>query len=119
MEYSIILKKKDIVRLFLSVDIPIEQYNFRHEYKSFLKHCNKALNPLFTYQTPIQRMLVTPECIPLVPLILEQFVSHNGIDLSIVDDCLYARPTKTRCLFGRSKYFSSNDWSQEHPLSND
>lgn len=100
------------------MDIPIEQYNFRHEYKLFLKHYNKSLTPPFAYQTPIQRMLVTPECVSLVPLILEQFVSNNGIDLSVVDDCLYARPTKKRCLFGRTKHFSTNNWLQEHPLSN-
>jgi hypothetical protein len=62
-------------------------------------------------------MLTTPECVPLVPLILEQFVSDHGIDLSIVDDCLYARPMKARCIFGRSKHFSTDDWLQQHPLS--
>ncbi|CAF1358986.1 unnamed protein product [Rotaria sp. Silwood1] len=120
LEYAILLKKKDIVRLFVSVRIPIEQYNFRYEYKEFLKHYNESYaqtNSSPFYQTPIQRMLTTPECVPLVPLILEQFVSDHGIDLSIVDDCLYARPTKTRCIFGRAKHFSTNNWLQEHPLT--
>ncbi|CAF4612227.1 unnamed protein product [Rotaria sp. Silwood1] len=120
LEYAIILKKKDIVRLFVSVRIPIEQYNFRFEYKQFLKHYNEPYvqsNSLPFYQTPIQRMLTTPECVSLVPLILEQFVSDHGTDLSIVDDCLYARPTKTRCIFGRTKHFSTDNWLQQHPLS--
>jgi hypothetical protein len=117
LEYSILRKKKDLVRLFVSVRIPVEEYQFRHDYKLFLKHYNRSFNSSMIYQTPIQRMLITPECLPLVPLILEQFVSDHGIDLSIVDDCLYAHPTKNRCLFGRSKHFSPNNWSQEHPLS--
>ena len=117
------MKKKDIVRLFISVRIPIEQYNFRHQYKQFLKHYNEPFTQNNTnisspfYQTPIQRMLTTPECVPLVPLILEQFVSDHGIDLSIVDDCLFARPMKSRCLFGRTKHFSTDNWLQQHPLS--
>ncbi len=99
----------------------MEQYNFRHQYKQFLKHFNEPFiqtNASPFYQTPIQRMLTTPECIPLVPLILEQFVSNHGIDLSIVDDCLYARPMKTRCIFGRTKHYSTDNWLQQHPLSN-
>lgn len=114
------LRKKDIVRLFLTVRIPIEQNDFHNEYKQFLKHYNEPFNQsnsLPFYQTPIQRMLTTSECIPLVPLILEQFVNDHGIDLSIIDDCLYAKPTETRCIFGRTKYFSRSDWLQQHPLS--
>ncbi|CAF3155589.1 unnamed protein product [Rotaria socialis] len=120
LEYAILSKKKDIVRLFISVRIPAEQYDFRYQYKQFLRHYNEPFvqtNSLPFYQTPIQRMLTTPECVPLVPLILEQFVSDNGIDLSIVDDCLYTRPTKARCLFGRTKNFSIDNWLQQHPLS--
>ncbi|CAF4525680.1 unnamed protein product [Rotaria sp. Silwood2] len=120
LEYAIILKKKDIVRLFISVRIPVEQYNFRFQYKEFLKHYNEPYvqsNSLPFYQTPIQRMLTTPECVSLVPLILEQFVSDHGVDLSIVDDCLYARPTKTKCIFGRTKHFSTDNWLQQHPLT--
>jgi hypothetical protein len=55
--------------------------------------------------------------IPLVPLLLEQFVSDDGVDLSIIDDCLRARPTANRCIFGRSKGFSSSNWLKQHPLS--
>ena len=117
LEYSIILKKKDLVRLFVSVRIPIEENEFRQKYKMFLKHYNKKSFDSMIYETPIQRMLLTSECQSLVPLVLEQFVSDNGIDLSIVDDCLYARPTTNRCLFGRTKHFSTNNWLQEHPLS--
>lgn len=62
-------------------------------------------------------MLTTPECISLVPLILEQFVDKNGIDLSIIDDSLYGRPGKTRCIFGQAKEFSTANWLQQHPLS--
>ncbi|CAF4981173.1 unnamed protein product, partial [Rotaria magnacalcarata] len=29
--------------------------------------------------------------IPWVPLLLEQFVGEDGVDLSVVDDCLRAR----------------------------
>jgi hypothetical protein len=63
-------------------------------------------------------MLTSPDLVPLVPLILEQFVSEHGLDLSIVDDCLYARPLKKRCIFGRTKHFSTDNWLQQHPLSN-
>lgn len=110
------MKKKDFVRLFVSVRIPVYAHEFREEYKRFLKHYNKSLNSS-AYQTPIQRMLKTKECVSLVPLILEQFVNEHSIDLSIVDDCLYGRPMKNRCLFGRTKHFSTNHWLQEHPLS--
>jgi hypothetical protein len=117
LEYAIILKKKDLVRLFLSVKVPSEQVKFRHEYKSFLKHYNRSFTDPSLYETPLQRMLKTKECVSLVPLMLEQFVSTHGVDLSIVDDCLYAHPSETRCLFGRTKHFSTNRWLQEHPLS--
>jgi len=55
--------------------------------------------------------------IPLVPLLLEQFVGEDGIDLSIIDDCLRARPAANRCVFGRSKGFSTSNWLKQHPLS--
>jgi len=55
--------------------------------------------------------------LPLVPLLLEQFVGEDGIDLSVIDDCLRARPTPNRCIFGRSKRFSSSYWLKQHPLS--
>lgn len=55
--------------------------------------------------------------IPLVPLLLEQFVGEDGIDLSVIDDCLRARPAPHRCMFGRSKRFSTSNWLKQHPLS--
>jgi hypothetical protein len=57
------------------------------------------------------------EMIPLVPMLLEQFVGEDGIDLSVVDDCLRARPAAHRCIFGRSKRFSTSNWLKQHPLS--
>ena len=55
--------------------------------------------------------------VPLVPLLLEQFVGDDGIDLSVIDDCLRARPAANRCIFGRSKRFSTSNWLKQHPLS--
>jgi hypothetical protein len=55
--------------------------------------------------------------LPLVPLLLEQFVGEDGVDLSIVDDCLRARPVANRCIFGHSKRFTTSDWLKQHPLS--
>ena len=55
--------------------------------------------------------------IPLVPLLLEQFVGEDGVDLSVIDDCLRARPAANHCLFGRSKTFSSTNWLKQHPLA--
>jgi hypothetical protein len=55
--------------------------------------------------------------VPLVPLLLEQFVGEDGVDLSVVDDCLRARPAANRCIFGRSKRFSTSNWLKQHPLS--
>lgn len=55
--------------------------------------------------------------VPLVPLLLEQFVGENGVDLSVVDDCIRARPGPNRCIFGRLKRFTTSDWLKQHPLS--
>lgn len=55
--------------------------------------------------------------VPLVPLLLEQFIGEDAVDLSIVDDCLRACPAANRCIFGHSKRFSSSDWLKQHPLS--
>jgi hypothetical protein len=55
--------------------------------------------------------------VPLVPMLLEQFVGEDGIDLSVVDDCLRARPSAHRCIFGRSKRFATSNWLKQHPLS--
>ncbi|UJR20085.1 hypothetical protein I4U23_023217 [Adineta vaga] len=120
LEYAIFLKKNDIIRLLVSVHIPTEHYISRQEYKLFLRNYNLPFiqsGSSSFYQTPIQRMLTTPECILLVPLLLEQFVDDNGIDLSVIDDCLYNRPKKSRCIFGRGKNFSTRDWLQQHPLA--
>ncbi|CAF1275365.1 unnamed protein product, partial [Didymodactylos carnosus] len=57
------------------------------------------------------------EMVPLVPVLLEQFVGEDGIDLSVIDDCLCARPSAHKCIFGRSKRFSSTNWLKQHPLS--
>ncbi|CAF4874305.1 unnamed protein product, partial [Rotaria socialis] len=57
------------------------------------------------------------EMIPLVPLLLEQCVGEDGVDLSVVDDCLRARPAAHRCMFVRSKRFSTSNWLKQHPLS--
>ena len=106
--------------MFISVRIPLEEVKFRQEYKLFLQHYNEPFagsSSVSFYQTPIQRMLMTPECVSLVPLILEQFVDDHGIDLSIIDDALCARPMKNRCIFGQNKQFSAANWLQQHPLS--
>ena len=55
--------------------------------------------------------------IPLVPLLLEQFVGEDGVDLSVVDDCLRTCPSFSHCMFGHSKRFASSDWLKQHPLS--
>lgn len=55
--------------------------------------------------------------VPLVPLLLEQFVGEDGVDLSVIDDCLRARPMTNKCIFGRFKGFSTTNWLKQHPLS--
>ncbi|CAF3688018.1 unnamed protein product [Adineta steineri] len=117
LEYSIALKKPDFVRIFISVRIPGEERELYRSYKRFLKHYNVAYSGSSYDQTPIQRMLTMPEMIPLVPLLLEQFVGENGVDLSVIDDCLRASPAHNRCIFGHSKRFTASDWLKQHPLS--
>lgn len=135
LEYSIALKKPDFVRTFISVRIPSEERQLYQAYKSFLKHYNVAYSGSIYDQTPVQRMLTMvsshpsnfesetffvsfqTEMVPLVPLLLEQFVGEDGVDLSVVDDCLRARPAANRCIFGRSKRFSTSNWLKQHPLS--
>ncbi|CAF4588175.1 unnamed protein product, partial [Rotaria sp. Silwood2] len=46
-----------------------------------------------------------------------QFIGEDAVDLSVIDDCLRARPAANRCIFGRGKRFSSSDWLKQHPLS--
>ncbi|CAF3499684.1 unnamed protein product [Rotaria sp. Silwood1] len=117
LEYSIALRKPDFVRTFISVRIPGDERELYRSYKNFLKHYNVGYSGSSYDQTPIQRMLTMTEMIPLVPLLLEQFVGEDGIDLSIVDDCLRASPAPHRCMFGRSKRFSTSNWLKQHPLS--
>ncbi|CAF4225458.1 unnamed protein product [Rotaria socialis] len=68
-------------------------------------------------KTAFLRTFITAEMIPLVPLLLEQCVGEDGVDLSVVDDCLRARPAAHRCMFVRSKRFSTSNWLKQHPLS--
>ncbi|UJR36009.1 hypothetical protein I4U23_028748 [Adineta vaga] len=117
LEYSIALKKSDFVRTFISVRIPGDERELYRSYKTFLKHYNVAYSGSSYDQTPVQRMLTMTEMLPLVPLLLEQFVGEDGVDLSVVDDCLRARPSHHRCIFGRSKRFSTSNWLKQHPLS--
>ncbi|CAF1681732.1 unnamed protein product, partial [Adineta ricciae] len=117
LEYSIALKKPDFVRIFISVRIPSEERELYSSYKYFLKHFNAPYSGSTYNQTPIQRMLTMTEMIPLVPLLLEQFVGEDGVDLSVVDDCLRTCPSFSHCMFGHSKRFASSDWLKQHPLS--
>jgi len=134
LEYSIALKKSDFVRTFISVRIPADERELYRSYKNFLKHYNVPYSGSTYDQTPVQRMLTMvrrtynelmmiiiiffqTEMIPLVPVLLEQFVGEDGVDLSVIDDCLRARPSANRCIFGRSKRFSTSNWLKQHPLS--
>ncbi|CAF0923120.1 unnamed protein product [Adineta steineri] len=117
LEYAIALKKSEFVRTFISVRIPGDERELYRSYKNFLRHYNVAYSGSSYDQTPVQRMLTMTEMVPLVPLLLEQFVGEDGIDLSVVDDCLRARPSPHRCIFGRSKRFSTSNWLKQHPLS--
>ncbi|UJR10056.1 hypothetical protein I4U23_014278 [Adineta vaga] len=117
LEYSIALKKPDFVRIFISVRIPNEERELCSAYKYFLKHYNVPYSGSTYNQTPIQRMLTMSEMIPLVPLLLEQFVGEDGIDLSVIDDCLRARPAYNHCIYGHSKRFIPSNWLKQHPLS--
>ncbi|CAF3747295.1 unnamed protein product [Rotaria magnacalcarata] len=92
-EYSIALKKTEFVRTFISVRIPGDERGLYRSYKKILKHYNFGYSGSSYDQTPIQRMLTVwyAEMIPWVPLLLEQFVGEDGVDLSVVDDCLRAR----------------------------
>lgn len=74
-------------------------------------------------------MLKLPALLPSVPNLLDQFLDVDGIDLSIVDDCLCSKPQPSRCIFGqktslthtpnednKTERFTGNQWLQEHPL---
>lgn len=65
-------------------------------------------------------MLKIPSLIPFVPNLLNQFVDEDGIDLSVIDDCLCSKPRSSRCIFGREnqqKSLSTSNWMKEHPLN--
>ena len=74
-------------------------------------------------------MLKVPALVPFVPILLDQFLDVDGIDLSVVDDCLCSKPQPSRCIFGqkssltiapdddnKNQGFTGNQWLQEHPL---
>ncbi|CAF2604849.1 unnamed protein product [Rotaria sp. Silwood2] len=48
--------------------------------------------------------LKTPSLVPFVPNLLEQFLDGDGMDLSVIDDCLCAKPTSSHCIFGQNKH---------------
>ena len=67
-----------------------------------------------------------PALIPFVPNLLNQFVDDDGMDLSVIDDCLCSKLRSSRCIFGqksrvervdREKSFSTTNWMKEHPLN--
>jgi hypothetical protein len=74
-------------------------------------------------------MLKVPSLVGYVPNLLDQFVDDNGLDLSVMDDCLCSQPTASRCIFGHKSFiyhrpsetstspqFTANQWTREHPL---
>jgi len=75
-------------------------------------------------------MLKNPLLVPFVPNLLEQFLDGDGMDLSVIDDCLCSKPTSSHCVFGQTSSiynrnittnknhkFTTNQWIKEHPLS--
>lgn len=75
-------------------------------------------------------MLKTPTLVPYVPNLLDQFVDGDGMDLSVIDDCLCSTPKSIRCIFGQNSSiynsntnpnklhkFTRNQWVKEHPLN--
>jgi hypothetical protein len=75
-------------------------------------------------------MLKVPSLIPFIPNLLDQFLDNNGIDLSVIDDCLCSKPRSSRCIFGQNSSkstnptnptktdkFTTNQWTKEHPLN--
>ncbi|CAF3681673.1 unnamed protein product [Adineta steineri] len=152
LEYAILLKKTEFVRTFVSVSVPktIEKKANVDEHIAVVRSSNVVtLEPLlhdeykrfltryslpFKYdqfdQTPIQRMLKVPALIPFVPNLLEQFLDGDGMDLSVIDDCLCSKPKSSRCIFGQNSSihntsqtvnkkdnFTPAQWIKEHPLN--
>lgn len=75
-------------------------------------------------------MLKIPSLIPFVCNLLEQFLDGDGMDLSVIDDCLYSKPISSHCIFGQNSSihnsninsnknlrFTPNQWIKEHPLN--
>jgi hypothetical protein len=75
-------------------------------------------------------MLKNPSLVPFVPHLLDQFLDGDGMDLSVVDDCLCSKPRPLRCIFGQNSSmsntpnnpntndkFTTNQWTKEHPLT--
>jgi len=71
-------------------------------------------------------MLKIPSLVPYVPNLLEHFIDGDGIDLSVIDDCLCSRPKSSCCVFGQNSLiynsnknlkFTTNQWVKEHPLN--
>ena len=75
-------------------------------------------------------MLKSPPLVPFTPQLLDQFLDTDGIDLSVIDDCLCSKPTESRCIFGQNSSvttaannsnkdhrFNTTQWAKEHPLN--
>jgi hypothetical protein len=75
-------------------------------------------------------MLKIPSLVPCVPNLLNQFLDNDGMDLSVIDDCLCSTPKPSRCVFGQNSSvqhrnsitnqnhkFTTNQWIKEHPLN--
>ncbi|CAF1211792.1 unnamed protein product [Rotaria sordida] len=153
LEYAILLNKTDCVKIFVSVTVPkqiekkpnvdenlavVRNSNnivthepvLHEEYKQFLTRYSLPFTHDRFNQMPIQRMLKIPSLVPFVPNLLEQFLDDDGIDLSVIDDCLCSKPISSQCIFGQygsiyntnnninKKYkFRKTNWVKEHPLN--
>jgi hypothetical protein len=75
-------------------------------------------------------MLKVPSLVSFVPNLLDQFLDGDGMDLSVIDDCLCSKPRPSRCIFGqncskstipnnpnKTEKFTTNQWVKEHPLT--
>lgn len=76
-------------------------------------------------------MLANPIFLSYIPNLLDQFTDNDGMDLSVIDDCLCSKPRTSRCIFGRinpidseenssttkNTPFSPTQWIKEHPLN--
>ncbi|CAF2057157.1 unnamed protein product [Rotaria magnacalcarata] len=80
---------KRLISSATRVRIPSDERELYRPYKYFLKHYNVAYSGSSYDQTPIQRMLT-------------MFIGENVIDLSIIGDCLRARPAGNRSLIAEA-----------------